>query len=155
MLSRKEHHHALLVLQHVVRIHQLREHAIIKQENAHNATWDITKQEQHVQPVEREHIQTHTQHHRAQHVLIGHIKTKLGNHLANHVIQIVCLVIRQLVFVLSARMDIIHQGRVVSLVQLEHIHLMEYNALSVQREQQTVNQHNQVVNNVNQEHMRM
>ena len=70
-------------------------------------------------------------------------------------IQIVCLVVRQLVFVQSARVDIIHQGRVVSLVQLEHIHLMEQNALNVKLEQQTVNQHNQVVNNVNQEHMRM
>ena len=70
MLSRKEHHHALLVLQHVVRIHQLREHAIIKQENAQNATRDITKQEQHVLNVEREHIQTHTQYRNAQHVLI-------------------------------------------------------------------------------------
>ena len=134
----------------------MREHAIIKQENAQNATRDITKQEQHVQPVEKEHIQTHTQHHRAQHVLIGHIKMKVGNHLANHVIQIVLFHVKnQLVFVQSARMDIIHQGRVVSLVQLEHIHLMEYNALIVQLEQQTVNQHNQVVKNVNQEHMRM
>ena len=70
MLSRKEHHHALLVLQHVVRIHQLREHAIIKQENAQNATRDITKQEQHVLNVEREHIQTYTQHQNAQHVLL-------------------------------------------------------------------------------------
>ena len=81
---------------------------------------------------------------------------KLVNRLANHVIQIVLFhVINQLVFVQSARMDIIYQGRVVSLVQLEHIHLMENNALIVQLEQQTVNKHNLVVNNVNQEHMRM
>ena len=73
----------------------------------------------------------------------------------NNVIQIVCLVIRQLVNVQSARMDIIHQGIFVSLVQLEHIHLMEYNALIVKLEQQTVNQHNRVVHIVNQEHMRM
>ena len=86
--------------------------------------------------MEREHIQTHTQRNRVQHVLIGHIKIQLDNHLANHVIQIVLFhVINQLVFVQSARMDIIHQGRVVSLVQLEHIHLMEYNALIVQLEQ--------------------
>ena len=70
-------------------------------------------------------------------------------------IQIVCLVVRQLVFVQSAIMDIIYQGRVVSPVQLEHIHLMEHNALIVKLEQQTVNQHNLVVHNVNQEHMRM
>ena len=71
-------------------------------------------------------------------------------------IQIVLFhVINQLVFVQSARMDIIHQGRVVSLVHLEHIHLMEYNALIVHLEQQTVNQHNLVVHIVNQEHMRM
>ena len=71
-------------------------------------------------------------------------------------IQIVLFhVINQLVFVQSARMDIIHQGIFVSLVHLEHIHLMEYNALIVNLEQQTVNKHNQVVLYVNQEHMRM